>query len=84
MPAFLSLTDNPLVRAIARVPATVNRKLLVAFVGIVVLLVTVGVLGLRVLGDANERVETLGKLQQRTAAYQQLFTDASLCGGWWR
>ncbi len=78
MPAFLSLTDNPLVRAIARVPATVNRKLLVAFVGIVVLLVTVGVLGLRVLGDANERVETLGKLQQRTAAYQQLFTDASL------
>ena len=78
MPAFLSLGDNPLVRAIARVPATVNRKLLVAFLGIVVLLVTVGVLGLRVLGDANQRVETLGKLQQRTAAYQQLFTDAAL------
>ena len=78
MPAFLSVADNPLVRAIARVPATVNRKLLVAFVGIVVLLVTVGVLGLRVLGDANDRVETLGKLQQRTAAYQQLFTNAAL------
>ncbi len=80
MPAFLSLADNPLVRAVARVPATVNRKLLVAFVGIVVLLVTVGVLGLRVLGDANDRVETLGKLQQRTVAYQNLQTDVVLLG----
>jgi signal transduction histidine kinase len=75
--AFVSVADNSLVRAVARVPATVNRKLLVAFVGIVVLLVTVGVLGLRVLGDANDRVETLGKLQQRTAAYQKLQTDAA-------
>ena len=80
MPAFLNLADNPLVRAVARVPATVNRKLLVAFVGIVVLLVTVGVLGLRVLGDANDRVETLGKLQQRTVAYQNLQTDVVLLG----
>ena len=78
MPAFLSLADNPLVRAVARVPATVNRKLLVAFVGIVVLLVTVGVLGLRVLGDANDRVEALGKLQQRTVAYQSIHADAVL------
>jgi signal transduction histidine kinase len=77
LPAFLSLGDNPLVRGVARVPATVNRKLLVAFVGIVVLLVTIGVLGLRVLGDANDRVDTLGKLQQRTAAYQNLQTDAA-------
>jgi signal transduction histidine kinase len=80
VPAFLSLADNPLVRSVARVPATVNRKLLVAFVGIVVLLVTVGVLGLRVLGDANDRVETLGKLQQRTVAYQNLQTDVVLLG----
>jgi signal transduction histidine kinase len=78
LPAFLSLADNPLVRAVARVPATVNRKLLVAFFGIVVLLVTVGVLGLRVLADANDRVEALGKLQQRTAAYQNIQTDAVL------
>jgi signal transduction histidine kinase len=76
LPAFLSVADNPLVRAVARLPATVNRKLLVAFVGIVVLLVTVGVLGLRVLGDANDRVDALGKLQQRTAAYQKLQADA--------
>jgi signal transduction histidine kinase len=76
LPAFLSPDDNPLVRAVARVPATVNRKLLVAFVSIVALLVTVGVLGIRVLGDSNSRVEALGKLQQRTAAYQKLQTDA--------
>ncbi|MEA2638490.1 MAG: hypothetical protein QOE18_1547 [Chloroflexota bacterium] len=76
MPPFLSLDDNPVVRAVARVPATVNRKLLVAFVSIVVLLVTVGVLGLRVLGDSNNRIEKLGDLQQRTAAYQNLQTDA--------
>jgi signal transduction histidine kinase len=77
LPSFLTLADNPLVRGVARVPATVNRKLLVAFLAIVVLLVTVGVLGLRVLGEANGRVETLGKLQQRTAAYQKLQTDAA-------
>jgi signal transduction histidine kinase len=76
LPAFLSRDDNPLVRAVARVPATVNRKLLVAFVSIVVLLVTVGVLGLRVLGDSNDRIGTLGELQQRTAAYQNIQTDA--------
>ena len=80
MPAFLSPADNPLVRAIARVPATVNRKLLVAFVGIVVLLVTVGVLGLRVLGDANDRIDTLGQLQQRTVAYQNIQTSVVLLG----
>jgi signal transduction histidine kinase len=74
---FLSRTDNPLVRSIGRVPATVNRKLLVAFVGIVVLLVIIGLLGLRVLGDANDRVDALGKLQQRTAAYQEFQTDAT-------
>jgi signal transduction histidine kinase len=80
LPAVLSLADNPLVRAVARVPATVNRKLLVAFVGIVVLLVTIGVLGLRVLGDANARVETLGQLQQRTVAYQNIQTDVQFLG----
>ncbi len=74
----LSLADNPLVGAIARVPASVNRKLLVAFVGIVVLLVTVGVLGLRVLGDANDRVDTIGNLQQRTGAYQTFQTNATV------
>ncbi len=72
----LSRADNPLVRAVARVPATVLAKLLVTFVGTVVLLVILGVLGLWVLGESNARVEALGHLQQRAAAYGQLQTTA--------
>ena len=45
----LSGADNPLVQAVGRVPATVLTKLLVAFVGTVVLLVVLGVLGLQVM-----------------------------------
>jgi len=66
----------PLVRAVGRVPATVHAKLLVAFVGTVVLLVVLGVLGLRVMGDSNDRVVTLGALQQRATAYRELQTGA--------
>jgi signal transduction histidine kinase len=74
----LSRADNPLVRAVGRVPATVHRKLLVAFVGSVVLLVILGVLGLRVLSESNDRVDTLGSLQQRQAAYASLQADTGL------
>jgi signal transduction histidine kinase len=70
----LSRTDNPLVRAIGRVPATVQRKLLVALAVVAALLVTVGVLGLRVLSDSNERVGALGLLPQREATYGELLT----------
>jgi signal transduction histidine kinase len=69
--------DNPLVRAVARAPASVNAKVLAAFVGIVALLVVMGILGLRVLGDTNDRVVTLGILQQRATAYRALQADAS-------
>ena len=71
-----SREDNLLVRAVARAPTTVNRKLLAAFVGLVGLLVVVGVLGLRVLGASNNRVETLGSSEQRLASYRELKTDA--------
>ena len=57
--------DNPLVRAVGRLPAKVHTKLLVAFVGTAVLVVAVGVLGLRVLGQSNDSVGTLGALQER-------------------
>jgi signal transduction histidine kinase len=50
--------------------------MLVAFVGIAALLVLVAVLGLRVLGQANSRVESLGTLQLRAATYQNLQTQA--------
>jgi signal transduction histidine kinase len=71
----LSRDDNLLVRAVGRLPARVHTKLLVAFVGTAVLVVTVGLLGLRVLGQSNERVERLGALQERAFAYGKLKSD---------
>jgi signal transduction histidine kinase len=68
--------DNLLVRAVGRVPAGVRVKLLVAFVGTALLVVVLGVLGLRLLGQSNERLETLGKLQVRAFAYGKLRSDA--------
>jgi len=73
---LLSRAENPLVRAIGRVPTTVERKLLIAFAIVVVLLVTVGVLGLRVLSESNDRLETLGQLPQRVATYGELQLDS--------
>jgi len=57
------------------VPAGVHVKLLVAFVGTALLVVVLGVLGLRLLGQSNERVETLGTLQIRASAYGELRSD---------
>jgi signal transduction histidine kinase len=68
----LSRADNPLVRAVARMPTTVQRKLQVAFASVVVLLVTVGVLGIGVLSQSNDRVDALGLLPQRVATYKEL------------
>jgi signal transduction histidine kinase len=73
---LLSPADNPLVRAVGRMPTGVHVKLLVAFVGTALLVVVVGVLGLRLLGQSNERVETLGTLQVRAFAYGKLRSDA--------
>ena len=74
---LLSPADNRLVRAVGRLPAGVHAKLLVAFVGTALLVIVLGVLGLRLLGQSNERVETLGTLQQRAFAYGKLRADAS-------
>jgi signal transduction histidine kinase/ActR/RegA family two-component response regulator len=76
-----AFADNPLVRGIARIATSVQRKLLVAFAVIVVLLVTVGVLGLGVLSQSNSRADTLSQLPQRLAAYQQLKVDSVQLGG---
>src|SRR6516225_7036952 len=75
--AVLRGMDNRLVRAVAVVPATVRTKLLVAFLIIAALLVLVGVLGLRVLGQSNARVERLGTLQVRSSAYETLQAQAN-------
>ncbi len=73
---LLSPAENPLVRAVGRLPAGVHAKLLVAFVGASLLVVVVCLLGLRLLGQSNERVETLGTLQERAFAYGRLRSDA--------
>jgi len=69
--------ESRLARAVAGVPAMVRTKLLVAFLVIAALLVLVGVLGLRFLGQANGRVEGLGTLQLRATRYQALATSAT-------
>jgi signal transduction histidine kinase len=46
-------------------------------VGTALLVVVVAVLGLRLLGESNERVETLGTLQERAFAYGKLQSDAT-------
>jgi signal transduction histidine kinase len=71
-----SRADNPLVRAVGRAPLKLRTKLLVSFAGIAALLVVVGVLGLRVLGQSNARVASLGTLQLREVAYRSLQTQA--------
>ena len=72
----LSRGYDPLVRAVGRLPAKVSTKLLIAFLGTSLLLVTVGLFGQRVLGQSNDRVGSLGALQEHAFAYGQLQRDA--------
>jgi signal transduction histidine kinase len=67
--------DNRVVQAVGRVPVRVHIKLLVAFVATAALVVGVGLLGLRVLGQSNDRAASLGALQERTLAYGKLQSD---------
>jgi signal transduction histidine kinase len=69
------LSDSALVRGVGRLPANVHTKLLIAFVGTALLVVVVGLLGLRVLGESNDRVERLGALQERANAFGKLESD---------
>jgi signal transduction histidine kinase len=75
---ILSRADNPLVRAVARLPVKVRTKLLIAILSIAAPLVVVALLGLLVLGQANVRAQHLGALQVRVAGYQQLQADAAV------
>jgi signal transduction histidine kinase len=58
-------------------PATVHTKLLAAFLAIVVMLITVGAVGLRVLSGANHRSEEMVGLHRKIAAYRQLQHDTT-------
>jgi signal transduction histidine kinase len=75
--AVLRGTDNRIVRAVAGVPATLRTKMLVAFLIIAALLVLIGVLGLRLLGQSNARVQQLGTLQLQSEVYETLQAQAN-------
>ena len=70
--------DNPLVRAVARIPAKLRTKLLASFLTIAALLVLVSLLGVRVLGQANSRSERLRTLQTHRAGYQAVEAQATI------
>ncbi len=57
---------------VAHVRASIHTKLLVAFLGIVVLLIGLGAVGLTVLQSSNYRATELVQLERRIAAYRQL------------
>jgi signal transduction histidine kinase/CheY-like chemotaxis protein len=63
---------NWLSRLVARIPARIRTKFLVSLAVMVVVLVIVGGLGLRVLGESNARFGTLATLQQKAATYGAL------------
>ena len=62
---------------VARAPARVQTKLLVAFLAMVALLILLGAVGLRVLSGMNERTEQLIELQRKIAAYRQVQHDTT-------
>jgi signal transduction histidine kinase len=64
--------SETLVRTVARLPVTVRTKLLIAFVGTSLLLVAIGLLGQLVLGQSNDRVASVGPLQERAVEYGRL------------
>jgi signal transduction histidine kinase/CheY-like chemotaxis protein len=66
-----------LIRLVARIPAPVQAKLLVAFLAIVVLLIAAGAVGLQVLSEVNRRGEELVGLHRKIAAYRQLQHDTT-------
>ena len=66
-----------LVGWVARWPARVQTKLLVAFLSIVGLLIVLGAVGLQVLSGVNDETNELIKLQRKIAAYQQVQHDTT-------
>src|SRR5262245_65522477 len=79
----LTLWKNPnsirnlLVDLVARVPARVQTKLLVAFLTLVGLLIILGAVGLAVLSGVNDQTDELIKLQRKIAAYRQVQHDTT-------
>jgi signal transduction histidine kinase len=73
--------DNPLVRAVGRVPLALRVKLLIGF-GVVGALLAAGyLLGLVALGQSNTRGQRLLRLQRRAVYVQLLHADATQLKG---
>jgi signal transduction histidine kinase len=70
-------TENPIVRAIGRVPLPLGAKLLIGFVLVAGLLAVSAVLGLRALSQSNSRGAQLRRLQQEAVFEQRLLGDAT-------
>ncbi|OFZ99477.1 MAG: hypothetical protein A2Z64_04030 [Betaproteobacteria bacterium RIFCSPLOWO2_02_67_12] len=66
-----------LVALVARVPARVQTKLLVALLVMVALLIIVGAVGLRSLSSVNQQTEELITLQRKIAAYRRLQLEST-------
>ena len=64
-------------RVVARIPITIHAKLLAAFLLIVLLLLCVGAVALRMLGEVNHRAEELVRLERKAAAYRQVQLDTT-------
>ena len=67
--------DSPLIRVVQRAPTSVQAKLLAALLAAVVLVLVVGIVGLRTVADANDRAATLRLLQQRATVFRALQAD---------
>ena len=63
---------RPLVDGVARIDASVHRKLLFGFLAGALLLVALAILSLVVIGRMNERVNDLDRLQEKTSRAQQM------------
>jgi signal transduction histidine kinase len=70
-------SDNPLVRAVARVPLPLGAKLLIGFAVVGTLLAVGYTLGVVALGQSNSRGEHLLRLQRRAVYLQVVLTDAT-------
>jgi signal transduction histidine kinase len=64
--------------AVARAPATIYTKLLIAFLTITGLLIVSGGVSLAELGRVNQRAEDIVTLQRKIAAYRQIQHDTTL------
>jgi signal transduction histidine kinase len=70
-------TENPIVRAIGRVPLPLGAKLLIGFALVAGLLALSAVLGLMALSQSNSRGAQLRTLQQEAVFEQRLLGDAT-------